>query len=465
MPRTGPQDRGHGLVRVSAGVSARVIEGALGGSGHVPSSVVPNANEETSALSQAQDRAVSELLRVAPVADDLARRFQEAGFSLALVGGSVRDALLGRLAELPAGTAAPAADLLADLRRAIGSEQLFLHYQPKIRVATQKVAGAEALIRWHHPEHGLIPPDRFIRLAERSGAINEIGRWALDQACLQLRRWHDAGHEGWSMSVNLSPVQFSSPHLLQDVRAVIERHNIAPRHLVLEITESTVMRDTDTSLRLLQALSAKLGIVTGRDLAQACRDHYPKPVAIALWFLCEVAIVACDLAEVIGTAIALQLLFGIPLLWGVVLTALGRAAPPEKRSMAMGLASAGGSLGQVALADAGAFDDPLVGRVEHPGEVVVGEHLVGDRGADTGDLGEGTGNHACAAVGRSANSAAMCSLSPARAAWRATRIAFLIAFGVEAETQRSAGRPRRRRSSRSRPRHGGNPLGAVRVHA
>jgi manganese transport protein len=73
---------------------------------------------------------------------------------------------------------------------------------------------------------------------------------------------------------------------------------------------------------LLQALSAKLGIVTGRDLAQACRDHYPRPVAIALWFLCEVAIVACDLAEVIGTAIALQLLFGIPLVWGVVLTAL-----------------------------------------------------------------------------------------------------------------------------------------------
>ena len=72
---------------------------------------------------------------------------------------------------------------------------------------------------------------------------------------------------------------------------------------------------------LLQALSAKLGIVTGRDLAQACRDHYPRPVALGLWFLCEIAICACDLAEVIGTAIALQLLFGIPLLWGVVLTA------------------------------------------------------------------------------------------------------------------------------------------------
>ena len=72
---------------------------------------------------------------------------------------------------------------------------------------------------------------------------------------------------------------------------------------------------------LLQALSAKLGIVTGRDLAQACRDHYSRPVALMLWFLCEIAICACDLAEVIGTAIALQLLFGIPLIWGVVITA------------------------------------------------------------------------------------------------------------------------------------------------
>src|SRR5436189_4573501 len=73
---------------------------------------------------------------------------------------------------------------------------------------------------------------------------------------------------------------------------------------------------------LLQALCAKLGIVTGRDLAQACRDHYSKPVAIFLWLLCEIAIAACDLAEVIGSAIALNLLFGLPLTWGVMLTAL-----------------------------------------------------------------------------------------------------------------------------------------------
>ena len=73
---------------------------------------------------------------------------------------------------------------------------------------------------------------------------------------------------------------------------------------------------------LLQSLCARLGIVTGRDLAQACRDHYSKPTAIVLWVLCEIAICACDLAEVIGSAIALNLLFGIPLVWGVCITAL-----------------------------------------------------------------------------------------------------------------------------------------------
>ena len=73
---------------------------------------------------------------------------------------------------------------------------------------------------------------------------------------------------------------------------------------------------------LLQALSGRLGIVTGRDLAQACRDHYSKPVSFGLWVLCELAIAACDLAEVIGAAIALQLLFGLPLIYGVILTSL-----------------------------------------------------------------------------------------------------------------------------------------------
>ncbi len=149
--------------------------------------------------------------------------------------------------------------LLADLRRAIGSEQLFLHYQPKTRVAGQSISGAEALIRWRHPQQGLIPPDRFIRLAERSGVINEIGRWALDEACRQLRVWHEAGHDGWTVSVNLSPIQFASPNLLQEVREALQTHRIEPRRLILEITENTVMRDTEASLTLLQAMAA-LGV-------------------------------------------------------------------------------------------------------------------------------------------------------------------------------------------------------------
>ena len=149
--------------------------------------------------------------------------------------------------------------LLADLRRAIGTEQLFLHYQPKTRVSGQSVSGAEALIRWRHPQQGLIPPDRFIRLAERSGVINEIGRWALDEACRQLRVWHDAGHDGWTVSVNLSPIQFASPNLLQEVREALQTHRIEPRRLILEITENTVMRDTEASLTLLQAMAA-LGV-------------------------------------------------------------------------------------------------------------------------------------------------------------------------------------------------------------
>jgi len=149
--------------------------------------------------------------------------------------------------------------LLADLRRAIGTEQLFLHYQPKTRVAGQSVSGAEALIRWRHPQQGLIPPDRFIRLAERSGVINEIGRWALDEACRQLRVWHDAGHDGWTVSVNLAPIQFASPNLLQEVREALQTHRIEPRRLILEITENTVMRDTEASLTLLLAMAA-LGV-------------------------------------------------------------------------------------------------------------------------------------------------------------------------------------------------------------
>ncbi|MDV3468798.1 EAL domain-containing protein [Stenotrophomonas sp. C3(2023)] len=149
--------------------------------------------------------------------------------------------------------------LLADLRRAVSNGELLLHYQPKVLASTQHVCGAEALIRWQHPERGLVPPDSFIRLAERSGVICDIGRWALREACRQLRQWHEQGHTDWTIAVNLSPLQFTSSTLLQDVQQALVQHDLPPRSLVLEITEGTVMRDTETSVGLLHALAA-LGV-------------------------------------------------------------------------------------------------------------------------------------------------------------------------------------------------------------
>ncbi|PZP65380.1 MAG: hypothetical protein DI592_24530 [Stenotrophomonas maltophilia] len=103
---------------------------------------------------------------------------------------------------------------------------------------------------------GLLAPDVFIPIAERSGLILPIGDWVLDRACAQLRAWHDAGHSEWSMAVNLSPLQFASPALLDSVREVLQRHRIDPSRLTLEITETTAMKDVDASLAILNDLTA-----------------------------------------------------------------------------------------------------------------------------------------------------------------------------------------------------------------
>jgi EAL domain-containing protein (putative c-di-GMP-specific phosphodiesterase class I) len=146
--------------------------------------------------------------------------------------------------------------LLQDLRKAVTRNELVLHYQPKFPAAGAPATGAEALLRWQHPELGLLAPDVFIPIAERSGLILPIGDWVLDRACAQLRAWHDAGHTAWSMAVNLSPLQFSSPALLDSVREVLQRHRIEPARLTLEITETTAMKDVDASLAILNDLTA-----------------------------------------------------------------------------------------------------------------------------------------------------------------------------------------------------------------
>ncbi|HZX80955.1 MAG TPA: EAL domain-containing protein [Lysobacter sp.] len=152
--------------------------------------------------------------------------------------------------------------LLGDLRHAIERDQLVLHYQPKFAASdddTPRLAGAEALLRWQHPEHGLLAPASFIALAERSGLIVGIGEWVIDRACAQLHAWQRDGRTDLTMAVNLSPAQFAASTLPDHVAAALQRHAIAPGTLTLEITESMAMRNVEASLAMLDALVA-LGV-------------------------------------------------------------------------------------------------------------------------------------------------------------------------------------------------------------
>ena len=149
--------------------------------------------------------------------------------------------------------------LLNDLRRAVERNELLLHYQPKFAAPDYRMAGVEALVRWQHPEMGLLAPGAFIAAAERSGLILSLGEWVLDEACRQLRAWDDAGHDVPTMAVNLSPLQFSSPSLVDTVRDTLARHALDPTRLTLEITETTAMRDADASVGILDALT-RMGI-------------------------------------------------------------------------------------------------------------------------------------------------------------------------------------------------------------
>ncbi len=149
--------------------------------------------------------------------------------------------------------------LLQDLRRATDRGELLLHYQPKFMASGAPAVGAEALLRWQHPELGMLGPDVFIPIAERSGLILPIGDWVLDQACAQLRAWHDAGHPHWTMAVNLSPLQFAAPGLVETVKETLQKHGLEADRLTLEITETTAMKNVETSLQILNALTG-LGV-------------------------------------------------------------------------------------------------------------------------------------------------------------------------------------------------------------
>jgi diguanylate cyclase (GGDEF)-like protein/PAS domain S-box-containing protein len=137
------------------------------------------------------------------------------------------------------------------LRRAIERSEFELHYQPQFATATGQVAGIEALIRWRHPELGLVLPGTFISMAEQNGLIVPIGAWVLQEACRQGRIWHDAGWRFGRIAVNLSARQFASDDLLDTIRAALDKSGLPPAMLELEITESTIMQNPQEAVTLL----------------------------------------------------------------------------------------------------------------------------------------------------------------------------------------------------------------------
>ena len=145
-------------------------------------------------------------------------------------------------------------ELEKDLREALSRDQFHLVYQPQISYRDHHVVGVEALIRWQHPEHGLVPPDLFIPLAEQNGTIIPIGEWVLDQACRQLREWHDMGFSELRMAVNLSTVQLHHTELPRVVNNLMQIYRLPPRSLELEVTETGLMEDISTAAQHLLSL-------------------------------------------------------------------------------------------------------------------------------------------------------------------------------------------------------------------
>jgi diguanylate cyclase (GGDEF)-like protein len=147
----------------------------------------------------------------------------------------------------------------SNLRRALDLQQFILHYQPKIDLVSGAVSGVEALIRWQHPERGLVGPDSFIEIAEQCGLILRIDDWVLTQACRQARCWHDAGYCFGRIAVNLSATEFHRGDLLERVRNALLRSRLPPHLLELDLTEGVFVDDAGSVITLLQQLR-ELGV-------------------------------------------------------------------------------------------------------------------------------------------------------------------------------------------------------------
>lgn len=150
------------------------------------------------------------------------------------------------------------------LRRAMEKEELEVYYQPQIDLCSGRLIGVEALLRWHHPDRGMVPPVEFIPIAEETGLINEIGVWVMQEACSQNKQWQDDGFVPICMAVNISPRQFRRVNLVAQVEQVLAATNLDARYLELEITEGIIMDDVESAIETMQRLK-EMGVKLSID--------------------------------------------------------------------------------------------------------------------------------------------------------------------------------------------------------
>ena len=154
--------------------------------------------------------------------------------------------------------------LESGLHRAVERHEFVLHYQPTMNLDSEEIIGVEALIRWYHPQRGLVLPGQFVPLAEESGVIAAIGRWVLHEACRQSREWRVAGLPPLRIAINISTVDLRGKAFVESVGGILEEHGLAPEDLELELTETFLMRDSNSTAAVLQSLS-DLGVRIALD--------------------------------------------------------------------------------------------------------------------------------------------------------------------------------------------------------
>ena len=150
--------------------------------------------------------------------------------------------------------------LEAMLRRSIEKNEIFLNYQPQVEIDTGRLIGVEALVRWHNPELGLVPPVRFIPVAEDTGFINQLGQWVLDESCRQMVRWQEAGLYVPKIAVNLSVKQFERGSIVNMVADILNETGLEPCRLQLEVTESVIMNTGDALVFINDLHSIGVGL-------------------------------------------------------------------------------------------------------------------------------------------------------------------------------------------------------------